>query len=63
MIPALNWTVAAVFALLLVLVLTRTAVTELGGAGRPVRRRFDFAAGVAVVVLVAALAARVAAQL
>jgi hypothetical protein len=62
-IHTLNWAAAAAFGLVLVLVLTRVAVTELGTAERPVRRRFDLAAGTAVVILVAVLAARVVAQL
>jgi hypothetical protein len=63
MIHTLNWAAASAFGLVLVLVLTRIAVTELGTAERPVRRRFDLATGTAVVILVAVLAARVAAQL
>ena len=63
MIPTLNWAAAAAFGLVLVLVLTRIAAAELGTAEWPVRRRFDLAAGAAVVILVAVLAARVLAQL
>ena len=63
MIHGLDWAAAAAFGLLLVLVLTRTAVAELGTVERGVLRRFDFGAGAAVVALVAVLAARVLAQL
>ncbi|MCU1679607.1 MAG: hypothetical protein JWQ81_346 [Amycolatopsis sp.] len=63
MIHELDWAAAAVFGLLLVLVLARTTVAELGTAERPVLRRFDLATGAAVIVLVATLVARVAAQL
>jgi hypothetical protein len=63
MIHGLDWAAAAAFGLLIVLVLGRTAVAELGTVERPVLRRFDFAAGAAVVVLVAVLVARVMAQL
>ena len=63
MIHGLDWAAAAAFGLLLVLVLTRTAVAELRTVERPVLRRFDFGAGAAVFALVAVLAARVLAQL
>ncbi|SEP54323.1 hypothetical protein [Amycolatopsis saalfeldensis] len=63
MIHGLDWAAAAAFGLLLVLVLARTAVAELGTVERPTLRRFDFGAGAAVVALVAVLAARVLAQL
>ncbi|GAA3523443.1 hypothetical protein GCM10022222_01860 [Amycolatopsis ultiminotia] len=63
MIGGLDWVAAVAFAGLLALVLTRTVVAEHGTVDRPVLRRMDIAAVVVVVVLVAALVARVLAEL
>ncbi|MFI5613737.1 hypothetical protein [Amycolatopsis sp. NPDC051903] len=63
MIPGLDWAATAAFALVLTLVLARTAVGELSTAGPAVLRRFDVAAGAAVVALVVVLVFRVLAQL